>query len=192
RVDEGCACSEGQTRSCGTSVGACQPGLQTCDIMGSWGSCVGQVVATTETCNGLDDDCDGAIDDPSSPGLCPCRVVEWLGSGHAYLICNAPTANWDGARTDCPTGYDLAIIDDAAENTFLTAQISGVGGDWWIGLTDAATEGTWLWWDGATPPYSNLGATSASQDCAALNATTGEWNSANCMNALSYICETTL
>jgi hypothetical protein len=68
-VDEGCACSAGQTQKCyggpaGTSgVGACKDGMQTCDSAGKWGACEGAVVPAGETCNNVDDDCNGMVDD---------------------------------------------------------------------------------------------------------------------------------
>lgn len=44
------------------NIGACRAGLETC-VAGSWtGSCSGQVLPTAETCNNVDDDCDGLID----------------------------------------------------------------------------------------------------------------------------------
>ena len=62
-VDEGFACVNGATQSCGTSnTGICQLGTQTC-VNGAWGSCTGAVLPGTETCNALDDDCDGTVDD---------------------------------------------------------------------------------------------------------------------------------
>jgi hypothetical protein len=58
------ACTEGQTRSCGSSnIGICKYGTQTC-INGNWGACIGSVNASTEICgNQLDDDCDGTTDE---------------------------------------------------------------------------------------------------------------------------------
>ena len=61
-VDEGCTCVNGATMACGTDVGACSAGTQTC-VSGQWGPCVGAVGPTTETCNALDDDCDGSVDE---------------------------------------------------------------------------------------------------------------------------------
>jgi len=61
-------CTGSQTRSCysgpdGTEgIGACRTGMQTC-TNNAWGSCVGEVTPTTETCNGIDDNCNGAIDE---------------------------------------------------------------------------------------------------------------------------------
>ncbi|MBI3623700.1 hypothetical protein HY212_06510 [Candidatus Pacearchaeota archaeon] len=50
-------------QQCGVSdVGQCKFGTQTCSS-GSWGSCIGAVNPTNETCDGLDNDCNGLIDD---------------------------------------------------------------------------------------------------------------------------------
>lgn len=71
-INDGCACSpEGATRSCGaTDVGECRFGVQTCiedaDARTRWGACVDQVEPRAELCNGLDDDCNGTVDDGAS------------------------------------------------------------------------------------------------------------------------------
>ncbi len=61
-TDEGCTCTDGQTRDCGTDEGACQLGRQTC-AGGAWGDCQGGVTPVDEICNGADDDCDGQTDE---------------------------------------------------------------------------------------------------------------------------------
>ena len=69
-VDDGCECRRGQTRACydgpdmTAGVGVCRAGTQACVIEAGaarWGACAGQMVPATagETCNGMDDDCDG-------------------------------------------------------------------------------------------------------------------------------------
>ncbi|HAA55554.1 MAG TPA: hypothetical protein DCE42_12405 [Myxococcales bacterium] len=69
KVDEGCDCTPGQTRSCYTGTfssqgkGECKDGTQTCGANGSYGKCQGDVTPTDEICNGKDDDCNGTIDD---------------------------------------------------------------------------------------------------------------------------------
>jgi len=55
-VDPGCDCLDGQTRACGV----CAAGVQTC-VQGGWGGCDQE--PPVEVCNGIDDDCDGAIDE---------------------------------------------------------------------------------------------------------------------------------
>jgi hypothetical protein len=69
KVDEGCACHLGQEQDCYTGpaatkgVGACKVGKQSCDEKGQWGDCQGEVVPDKEACNGVDDDCNGKVDD---------------------------------------------------------------------------------------------------------------------------------
>jgi len=55
-------CNPGQVRVCGTDVGACVVGQQTCDANGRWGSC-NDVRPVAESCNSRDDDCDGQTDE---------------------------------------------------------------------------------------------------------------------------------
>jgi hypothetical protein len=61
--DEGCDCVAGTTQSCGDwgDLGECELGVQSC-AAGVWGECTGGVPPVAETCNALDDDCDGATD----------------------------------------------------------------------------------------------------------------------------------
>ncbi len=52
-------------------VGICRSGSQTCTLIDgaltNCGSCQGAVAPGEETCNGLDDDCDGIVDDNCTP-----------------------------------------------------------------------------------------------------------------------------
>ncbi len=65
---------ESLSRGCGTDVGACTAGTQTC-AAGAWGACSG-TGPVAETCNGIDDDCDGVVDGITRPcgnGTGECR-----------------------------------------------------------------------------------------------------------------------
>jgi hypothetical protein len=54
----------------GVCLGICQTGLKTCTA-GAFGSCVGEVGPQTEIpCNGLDDDCDGLVDENTGVEVC--------------------------------------------------------------------------------------------------------------------------
>src|SRR5262249_49140419 len=69
-ADPGCMCMTGMMRMCGPSdgmggflmVGACHPGTQVCGT-GAWGTCTGSVSPSSESCNGVDDNCDGTVDE---------------------------------------------------------------------------------------------------------------------------------
>ena len=76
-IDDGCGCAPGATQSCypgyasEIGLGRCARGTQTCggaSEFGSWGPCEGAVTPVAEECgNGLDDDCNGAVDDGCPP-----------------------------------------------------------------------------------------------------------------------------
>ena len=68
-MDDDCGCTSGEKRSCYNGppatkgVGACTEGEQTCDE-GTWDDCRGETRPTSEMCgNGLDNDCDGMVDE---------------------------------------------------------------------------------------------------------------------------------
>jgi hypothetical protein len=61
--EEGCECMPGETQTCGTEMGACSAGEIRCQMNGRWeDTCRGEVGPEVETCNGVDDDCDGRAD----------------------------------------------------------------------------------------------------------------------------------
>ena len=103
-VDEGCAeCTEeGATRECGTDVGRCRSGTQTC-TGGAWSRCEGSEGPFSEVCNGEDDDCDGEIDEQAellcSDGLA-CNGVEMCVDGQ----CEAQPVDCSHLDGPCATG----------------------------------------------------------------------------------------
>jgi len=75
-IEEGCgSCTPGEVIPCflgppgRRNVGACTDGTMLCEQVGEftmWGECKGGIWPTAETCNNLDSDCNGCVDD----GLC--------------------------------------------------------------------------------------------------------------------------
>jgi hypothetical protein len=79
-------CIPGETQPCysgpeGTDgVGVCQAGTKTCQEDGSgFDECTGEILPSPEMCNGLDDDCDGMVDEGVlEEGIsCHINVPEW-------------------------------------------------------------------------------------------------------------------
>jgi hypothetical protein len=100
-------------------------------------------------CDGVDDDCDGLVDDGTDCGGSNCTASTFW--DHVYYLCTH-TRNQSQAAGDCPadtTGM-LASIDDTTEHAFL-AQLSPA--EAWLGLaqdTDsAAVDVGWHWPDGS-------------------------------------------
>lgn len=111
-IDDGCPCGPAETQTCAAGaiaqagVGACRSGSQRCDVppgteWGDWGdhACTGAVAPTTESCNDIDDDCDGAIDE-----ACPCTEGTTRGCAEEFVLapCTAGTQTCRaGAWSSC-------------------------------------------------------------------------------------------
>jgi hypothetical protein len=70
----GCLCAPGDVVVCGLTTGVCKQGTQSCLPGGKLGPCTGGVSPAPELCDGLDNDCDGQIDESGGPdgGSCEC------------------------------------------------------------------------------------------------------------------------
>ena len=142
----------------------------------------------TETCDTVDNDCDGDKDEAN----CPCTTVEY--AGHVYMYCTS-TATWANAQTACRLyGYDLVTLETSAENSAVVSQANSTSATrWWMGYNDRTTEGTWAWSSGSgsyTNWHSGEPNNSGNEDCGELlrwSDTT--WNDESCDDSLPYVCE---
>jgi hypothetical protein len=98
-ITEAC---DGQTRVCGSDVGACKQGTQACHGDNQWGACEGEVAPAKEACNGVDDDCDGVVD---GGGAC-----DGDAAAAAHLFDRGPSSDIDGdGRADACALTDAVI-----------------------------------------------------------------------------------
>jgi plastocyanin len=103
-ADDGCACVNGAQRSCYTGapatagVGPCHAGTETC-VAGAWAGCAGEVVPVTESCNVVDDDCDGSPDNDEADAACASGVCT-AGACQA-ASCFDEVKNGDESDVDC-------------------------------------------------------------------------------------------
>ncbi len=87
-VDEGCSCQDNTTRNCSVNVGTCVMGVQTC-LDGNWTECNGTFPGN-ETCNNLDDDCDGTVD--NNLEVKKCSLIEGVCTGTTQSCVNGSWA----------------------------------------------------------------------------------------------------
>lgn len=120
-------CTPGQTVACGSDVGACAEGLQTCDANRVYGPCVGAVGPSLEACDGRDNDCDSRTDEGvlNACGLCGALPPEACnlrdddcdrrideGVQNACGGCGAvPLEVCDGRDNDCDFQTDEGVLN---------------------------------------------------------------------------------
>ena len=125
----------------------------------------------SESCNGVDDDCSGYIDDGAAG--CPydvhyCDEGASVSFGSAYMFAaDQPDFTWTDAEAACEDyGYQLVKVEDEYEWDWIADVIDNnyslhseyIDDYWWIGLNcstygSCATMSYWSWPDGSTGGY---------------------------------------
>lgn len=90
--DAGCECTPQTSELCYTgpdftlNVGTCRAGMRTCNATGQWGPCVDEVLPLDDDClTPLDENCDGAVNEPNSGCFCSLEYELSLESENCVL-----------------------------------------------------------------------------------------------------------
>merc|ERR1712236_66261 len=125
-----------------------------------------------------------------------CPSGWWELGGSCYMIYQSETTWHEGQAICWESGGYLAEIKSADEFLILQDSILMHDANYWIGLTDEATEGTWKWsesgivaswthWHSGEPDSYN-----GNEDCAAMiNAYSYAWIDDSCDKHFHPLCE---
>ena len=140
---------------------------------------------------------DGFFDPLCNPtGGCPSTLAgfDYLGeqNGSAYFLSQTVARPTDAQATAEANGGYLAVISSQVENDFIFDEIDELV---YIGLDDAATEGTLQWVNGESVSYTNFNVcgfctpNSADQDFVIMHSWDGAWSWSNFFNQRKYVVE---
>jgi hypothetical protein len=186
-----------------TAVAVYQPPIAVGTGGGGASAEAGQSPGTSEGGQSMEASAGAGAESGAAPGP-RCQqtyttTVDGLSSRYKLV---APGQPWVVAERDCEAdGAHLVVIDDAAEQTYLTSLAAATTTDngstnqlLWLGLTDQASEGSFAWVTGASvslthwsdgEPNNSFGGI---EDCAEIRGS-GDWNDDHCSARLGYVCE---
>ncbi len=168
-VDEGLsmACYDGPAGT--QDVGQCMGGMTHC-IRGIQSACTGQIQPMVEACNGLDDDCDGPVDEGTPDmtcGLGVCRVtVPYCAGGQPQQCVPANNASQElcnGLDDDCD-----GLVDETCPCVHVSA-ITGVDTNTGSSNDPMATINAAIQHAATTPGSPNIVCVASTTSCSAGN-----------------------
>ena len=149
-IDDNCdgRVDEDLSRACSITngFGTCN-GTETCNA-GNWEGCNAKTPAA-ETCNNIDDDCDGLTDEGLSQA---CSITNAFGTCNGTETCNA--GNWVGCNAKTPIAEICNNIDDDCdgstdENLLQACSVTNVHGT--CTGTEMCNAGNWVGCTAKTP-----------------------------------------
>ena len=164
-----------------------QAGALNCDFF-SYGGTYGGVLEAGKIClfNKDDGGCQNQIENSGS-GWTTYKITP----PPIYTLMN-DALSWGDANAAClAAGLQLATVESAAQNALLVTVAAG--NTVWIGGTDAASEGTWLWSPSNTLlSYFNWAAREPNglthENCLVAYSS-GTWNDDGCTKKKKYACQ---
>jgi hypothetical protein len=145
-----------------------------------------------EACNFQDDDCNGVLDDDP---MCPPCMTTPSPSGGTLAYC-FEARNYAAAEFDCVAqgGQLVSIHDQATQDEVRDTAYALAYTNWWIGLSDVALEGTFVWSDNTPLDYTSWAGgepnnAGGNENCGHLwDAAGGQWNDIPCDVNMPYVC----
>ncbi len=174
---------------------ACEPGP---DWSFSAGDCndtdSGIHPGAGESCDGVDQDCNGVVDNGATGCSCP----QFNYGTHSYQVCSI-SKKWPQARDYCTArGYYLATVNNFDEQEMLLEEFYVSSFTFWIGLNDrgSGNEGNFTWVNGESATFRAWAYgepnNSGNEDCVEMNwrgEGTNDWNDARCDLYRHFLCE---
>ncbi|XP_077865072.1 IgGFc-binding protein-like [Saccoglossus kowalevskii] len=135
---------------------------------------------------------------------CCCNVTDKICVGERYFEVITQKRNWTTAKNTCEVrGGMLAKIDTHSVDKAIRRYISEYGIDnnnFWFGLNDIDTEGTFYWTDGTAlgdftrwaenEPNNNVNKNPLGQDCVQLwKKNAFKWDDSYCDRRAGFVCE---
>jgi hypothetical protein len=145
------------------------------------------------------------VSDATNPRAHTCRSGSHATAGGACYAPFETKVNWFTARAQCQaqgSGWDLASIRSSLDSELLVSLVSR---EMWVGASDQALEGSWLWVDDDTVFWQGDGTGGSAVDGVYANWNSDEpngkdpsdcmrilpsakWADLQCENTLGYIC----